>query len=211
MSISRNAIAVAMTGASGAAYGLRLLECLLRAGEQVYLMVSAPGQVVIAMETDLKMSGRPDEMQATLSARYHATHGQLRVFGKDQWTAPVASGSNAPRAMVICPCTSGTLSAIAHGASNNLLERAADVMIKEQRKLILVPREMPLSVIHLENMLSLARQGVVMLPANPGFYYRPQRVEDLVDFVVARILDHLDIAHELTPRWGTMGEESSDG
>ena len=209
--MSRNAIALAMTGASGAAYGLRLLECLLRAGEQVYLMVSTPGQVVIAMETDLKLPGRPDEMQATLSAHYHATPGQLRVFGKDQWTAPVASGSNAPRAMVVCPCTSGTLSAIAHGASNNLLERAADVMIKEHRKLILVPREMPLSAIHLENMLSLARQGVVMLPANPGFYYRPQRVEDLVDFVVARILDHLDIAHELTPRWGTMGEESSDG
>ncbi len=209
--MSRNAIALAMTGASGAAYGLRLLECLLRAGEQVYLMVSTPGQVVIAMETDLKMSGRPDEMQATLSAHYHAAPGQLRVFGKDQWTAPVASGSNAPRAMVVCPCTSGTLSAIAHGASNNLLERAADVMIKEHRKLILVPREMPLSVIHLENMLSLARQGVVMLPANPGFYYRPQRVEDLVDFVVARILDHLDIAHELTPRWGAIEEENSDG
>ena len=204
--MSRNAIALAMTGASGAAYGLRLLECLLQAGEQVYLMVSAPGQVVIAMETDLKLSGRPDEMQATLSAHYHAKPGQLRVFGKDQWTAPVASGSNAPRAMVVCPCTSGTLSAIAHGASNNLLERAADVMIKEHRKLILVPREMPLSVIHLENMLSLARQGVVMLPANPGFYYRPQCVEDLVDFVVARILDHLDIAHELIPRWGQENE-----
>ena len=211
MSASRNAIALAMTGASGAAYGLRLLECLLQAGEQVYLMVSAPGQVVIAMETDLKLSGRPDEMQATLSAYYHAKPGQLRVFGKDQWTAPVASGSNAPRAMVVCPCTSGTLSAIAHGASNNLLERAADVMIKEHRKLILVPREMPLSVIHLENMLSLARQGVVMLPANPGFYYRPQRIEDLVDFVVARILDHLDIAHGLMPRWGDDGEEKSHG
>ena len=220
MSASRNAIALAMTGASGAAYGLRLLECLLAAGEQVYLMVSAPGQVVIAMETDLKLPGRPDDMQETLGAYYRARGitpkpGQLRVFGKDQWTAPVASGSNAPRAMVVCPCTSGTLSAIAHGASNNLLERAADVMIKEHRKLILVPREMPLSVIHLENMLSLARQGVVMLSANPGFYYRPQRVEDLVDFVVARILDHLDIAHDLVPRWGeaseTDWEEKSNG
>ncbi len=212
MRTSRKAIALAMTGASGAAYGLRLLECLLQADEQVYLMVSAPGQVVIAMETDLKLPGRPDEMQTALSAHYHARginikSDQLRVFGKDQWTAPVASGSNAPRAMVVCPCTSGTLSAIASGASNNLLERAADVMIKEQRKLILVPREMPLSVIHLENMLSLARLGVVMLPANPGFYYRPQHVDDLVDFVVARILDHLDIAHELMPRWG----EDTDG
>lgn len=205
--MSRNAIALAMTGASGAAYGLRLLECLLQAGEQIYLMVSAPGQVVVAMETDLKLPGRPDEIQGLLSAHYGAKPGQLRVFGKDQWTAPVASGSNAPRAMVVCPCTSGTLSAIAHGASNSLLERAADVMIKEQRKLILVPREMPLSVIHLENMLSLARLGVVMLPANPGFYYRPQRVEDLVDFVVARILDHLDIEHTLLPRWGEEAHE----
>ncbi|MDX1253086.1 MAG: UbiX family flavin prenyltransferase [Gammaproteobacteria bacterium] len=201
--MSRTAIALAMTGASGAAYGLRLLECLLRADQQVYLMVSAPGQVVVAMETDLKLPGRPDEMQEMLTARYAAKPGQLRVFGKDQWTAPVASGSNAPRAMVVCPCTSGTLSAIASGASNNLLERAADVMIKERRKLILVPREMPLSVIHLENMLRLARLGVVIMPANPGFYYRPQRVEELVDFVVARILDHLDIEHGLMPRWGS--------
>ncbi len=206
--MSRNAIALAMTGASGAAYGLRLLQCLLQADRQVYLMVSAPGQVVIAMETDLKLSGRPGEMQEALSAHFAAKSGQLRVFGKDQWTAPVASGTSAPQAMVVCPCTSGTLSAIAHGASNNLLERAADVMIKEQRKLILVPREMPLSVIHLENMLSLARLGVTIMPANPGFYYRPQRVEDLVDFVVARILDHLNIEHTLIPRWGE--EEAHD-
>lgn len=109
--------------------------------------------------------------------------------------------------MVVCPCTSGTLSAIASGASNNLLERAADVMIKEWRKLILVPREMPLSVIHLENMLRLARLGVVIMPANPGFYYRPLRVEELVDFVVARILDHLDIEHDLMPRWGAEYDE----
>ncbi len=206
--MSRNAIALAMTGASGAAYGLRLLQCLLQADRQVYLMVSAPGQVVISMETDLKLSGRPGEMQEALSAHFAAKPGQLRVFGKDQWTAPVASGTSAPQAMVVCPCTSGTLSAIAHGASNNLLERAADVMIKEQRKLILVPREMPLSVIHLENMLSLARLGVTIMPANPGFYYRPQRVEDLVDFVVARILDHLNIEHTLIPRWGE--EEAHD-
>lgn len=206
--MSRNAIALAMTGASGAAYGLRLLQCLLQADRQVYLMVSAPGQVVIAMETDLKLSGRPGEMQEALSAHFAAKSGQLRVFGKDQWTAPVASGTSAPQAMVVCPCTSGTLSAIAHGASNNLLERAADVMIKEQRKLILVPREMPLSVIHLENMLSLARLGVTIMPANPGFYYRPQCVEDLVDFVVARILDHLNIEHTLIPRWGE--EEAHD-
>lgn len=195
-------ISLAITGASGAAYGLRLLECLLGAGKQVYLMVSAPGQMVIAMEADLKLPSKPTEMAALFSARYAAQPGQLQVFGKEDWMAPVASGSNAPAAMVVCPCTAGTLAAIANGISNNLIDRAADVMLKERRKLILVPRETPYSVIHLENMLRLARAGAVILPANPGFYHNPQRIEDLVDFVVARILDHLEIAHTLTPRWG---------
>lgn len=205
--MKRQAIALAMTGASGAAYGLRLLECLLRADKLVYLMLSTPGQIVISMETDLKLPGRPEDIQAALIAHFNVAPDQLRVFGKEQWTAPVASGSGAPDAMVVCPCTSGTLSAIAHGSSNSLLERAADVMIKEQRKLILVPRETPLSVIHLENMLSLARLGVTILPANPGFYYRPSKIEDLVDFVVARILDHLKIEHTLLPRWGIDADE----
>lgn len=200
--MSRDAITLAITGASGAPYGLRLLECLLQAGQRVHLMVSAPAQVVIATETDLKMPGRPDEMEAFFAARYGAAPGQLSVYGKDQWMAPVASGSNAPRAMVVCPCSTGTLSAIATGASNNLIERAADVMLKERRQLILVPREMPLSAIHLENMLTLARLGVTIMPAAPGFYHKPQRVVELVDFVVARILDHLGVAQTLAPRWG---------
>ena len=200
--MSRNAIALAMTGASGAAYGLRLLECLIQSGQQVYLMLSAPAQVVIGMETDLKLPGRPAEIEEVLAARYQAKPGQLTVFGREQWTAPVASGSGAPRAMVVCPCTSGTLSSIAQGGSDDLLERAADVVLKENRKLILVHREMPLSVIHLENMLKLARLGVTIMPANPGFYHQPQSIADLVDFVVARILDHLDIEHTLGPRWG---------
>lgn len=200
--MSRDAIALAMTGASGAIYGLRLLECLLRAEQRVYLMLSAPAQVVIGMETELKLPGRPAEIQEALSARYHAQPDQLHVFGREQWTAPVASGSNAPRAMVVCPCTSGTLSAIAHGGSDDLLERAADVVMKEQRQLILVLREMPLSVIHLENMLKLARMGVTVMPASPGFYHSPQRIEDLVDFVVARILDHLKVKQDLIPPWG---------
>ena len=204
------AISLAITGASGAAYGLRLLECLLGADKQVYLMVSAPGQMVIAMETDLKLPSKPTEMAALLSARYAAQPGQLQVFGKEDWMAPVASGSNAPAAMVVCPCTAGTLAAIANGISNNLIDRAADVMLKERRKLILVPREMPYSVIHLENMLRLARAGAVILPANPGFYHQPQRIEDLVDFVVARILDHLEIAHTLTPRWGESPPDSGE-
>jgi len=204
-----NAISLAMTGASGAQYGLRLLECLLSAGRTVYLMISAPGQVVIGMETDLRLPGRPAEMQRALSERYAAAPGQLSVFGREEWTAPVASGSSAPGAMVICPCTTGTLSAVANGASNNLIERAADVMLKEGRKLVIVPRETPLSAIHLDNMLRLARMGVSILPANPGFYHNPTGIDDLVDFVVARILDQLDVAHALSQRWGDPGEPSS--
>lgn len=195
-------IALAMTGASGAAYGLRLLECLIEAGEHVYLMISQPGQVVVGMESDLSLPGRPAEMERVLSQRTGAAAGQLRVFGRDQWTAPVASGSSPPRAMVVCPCTTGTLSAIACGASSHLIDRAADVVLKERRTLILVPRETPFSTIHLENMLKLSRMGAVILPPNPGFYHRPQRIEDLVDFVVARILDHLAVDHALLPRWG---------
>ena len=200
--MANKAIALALTGASGAQYGLRLLDCLIEAGEEVYLMVSQAAQVVIAMETDLRLPGAPREMQAYLAERYGALPGQLLVFGRDQWNAPVASGSSVPRAMAVCPCTSGTLAAIATGASDDLLERAADVVIKEGRKLILVHREMPLSAIHLDNMLKLARLGVTIMPANPGFYHHPQSIADLVDFVVARILDHLNVEHALGPRWG---------
>lgn len=196
-------IALAMTGASGAPYGLRLLECLIASGAQVYLMVSPPGQVVLSMETDLKVPGRPAEMQAYFSERYAAAEGQLQVFAKDQWMAPVASGSGAADATVICPCTTGTLSAVACGSSNNLIERAADVAIKEGLPLIMVVRETPLSAIHLENMLKLARLGVVMLPATPGFYQRPKSIDDMVDFIVARILDQLGIGHDLLPNWGS--------
>jgi 4-hydroxy-3-polyprenylbenzoate decarboxylase len=199
--MSSEAIALAMTGASGAAYGLRLLECLIAKQQTVYLMLSPAAQIVLAQETRLKVPGTPAEQEKFFSEKYRAPAGQLRVFGPQAWFSPPASGSNAPRAMVICPCTSGTLAAVAHGTADQLIDRAADVAIKEGRKLILVPREMPLSAIHLENMLTLARLGVVMMAANPGFYHRPRTVEDLVDFVVARILDHLGVEHELVPRW----------
>ncbi|VAW83925.1 Flavin prenyltransferase UbiX [hydrothermal vent metagenome] len=198
---SNQSISLAITGASGVLYGLRLLECLIQAGETVFLMISQAAQVVIATETDLKLISRPAELQQQLAARYGAKEGQLQVFGKTQWMAPVASGSNAPRAMVVCPCSTGTLSAIATGASNNLIERAADVMLKEQKKLILVTREMPLSAIHLENMLKLSRLGCLIMPASPGFYHRPTEINDLIDFVVARILDQLHIQQKLMPRW----------
>jgi 4-hydroxy-3-polyprenylbenzoate decarboxylase len=194
-------IALGVTGASGAAYAFRLLQCLLEADHRVYLMLSQPAQVVIGMETDLQLPGRAGEIQRYLGQRYGARADQLRVLGRDQWTAPLASGSSAPDAMVVCPCTTGTLAAIACGASRSLLERAADVVLKEQRKLVLVVRETPLSEIHLRHMVSLAGMGVVILPASPGFYHRPKAVSDLVDFVVARILDHLGVAHALLPRW----------
>jgi 4-hydroxy-3-polyprenylbenzoate decarboxylase len=197
-----NTLSLAITGASGAPYGLRLLECLLQARQRVYLMVSQAAQVVLATETTLQVPGRPEAMQAFFSELFAAEAGQLEVFGREQWMAPVASGSNAPRAMVVAPCSTGTLSAIATGASNNLIERAADVMIKERRQLILLPREMPLSAIHLEHMLKLAQAGVTIMPASPGFYHRPQSVEQMVDFVVARILDHLGLEHTLLTRWG---------
>ncbi|MCC7547335.1 MAG: UbiX family flavin prenyltransferase [Burkholderiales bacterium] len=188
-------------------YGVRLLECLLGAGAQVHLLYSRVSQIVARQEMDLALPGRAKDAEAFFAERFHAAPGQLRAFGREEWFAPVASGSNPPEAMVVCPCSMGTLAAIAQGLSDNLIERAADVMLKESRRLILVPRETPFSAIHLENMLRLARAGAVILPANPGFYHHPQRVEDLVDFVVARVLDQLRIAHTLMPRWGTPGTD----
>ena len=195
-------ITLALTGASGMPYAMRLLECLLASGSRIYLLHSQAAQIVAKQELEMVLPTRPQELQQTLCERFQVQPEQLRVFGRGEWFAPVASGSNAADAMVVCPCTMGTLAAIASGLSDNLIERAADVMLKEQRKLILVPRETPFSAIHLENMLKLARLGVVILPPNPGFYHHPQTVEDLVDFVVARILDHLAIPHRLMARWG---------
>lgn len=199
-------ITLAFTGASGMPYGVRLLECLLRAGNSVYLLYSQASQIVARQEMDLALPARPAEAAAFFSERFGAAAGQLQAFGREEWFAPVASGSNPADAMVVCPCTMGTLASIAAGLSDNLIERAADVMLKESRKLVLVPRETPLSAIHLENMLKLARAGAVILPANPGFYHHPKSAADVVDFVVARVLDHLGVAHALMPRWGGDGE-----
>ena len=194
---------IALTGASGMPYGLRLLECLLAAGCRVQLLYSQAAQVVARQEMDLELPSRPAEAKAALLARYPAVDGELlSVYGREEWFAPIASGSNPPDAMIVCPCSMGTLAAIAQGLSDNLIERAADVVLKEGRKLVIVPRETPFSVIHLENMLRLSRAGAVILPPSPGFYNHPQRVEDLVDFVVARILDQIGVAHDVMPRWG---------
>ena len=201
-------ICLALTGASGMPYGIRLLECLLAAGCRVQLLYSQVAQVVARQEMDLDLPSRASDAQSMLRERYAALPGELAVYGRDEWFAPVASGSNAPDAMVVCPCTMGTLAAIAQGLASRLIERAADVVIKEGRKLILVPRETPLSTIHLENMLRLARAGVVILPPSPGFYHHPQRIDDLVDFVVARILDQLAVPHALMQRWGENVSEA---
>ncbi|MET0004752.1 MAG: flavin prenyltransferase UbiX [Candidatus Thiodiazotropha sp.] len=202
MEKSQAPIALAITGASGSAYALRLLESLIAADRDIYLMISQAGQIVLKMESDLELPGQPAEMEKLLIERFNARADQLRVFGRQQWMAPVASGSNPPGAMVVCPCTTGTLSAIACGASNDLIERAADVVLKERRKLILVVRETPFSEIHLENMLKLSRMGAVIMPANPGFYHNPTTLQEIIDFMVGRILDQLDIDHRLMPRWG---------
>lgn len=195
-------INLAMTGASGAQYGLRLMQCLVAAGCRVHVMISKAAQVVIATETDLKLPGSLPAMQDALSEYAGAGSGQVIVFGREDWFSPPASGSGEKAPLVVCPCSTSTLSALATGASNNLIERAGDVALKERRKLILVPREAPYSQVHLENMLKLTQMGAVVMPASPGFYHRPSSINDLVDFIVARLLDHLDLPQDLMPRWG---------
>jgi 4-hydroxy-3-polyprenylbenzoate decarboxylase len=200
--MKQRTITLAMTGASGAQYGLRLLQCLLSADCKVYLMISGAAEVVIRTETDIDLPETIEEQQAMLCSLFNADEDQLQLLAKDDWFSPVASGSSSPSSMVVCPASGGTLSAIAHGASNNLIERAADVALKERRQLILVPRETPYSQIHLENMLKLTQMGAMILPASPGFYMQPETVNELIDFIVARILDQLGIEQDLMPRWG---------
>ena len=195
-------LTLAMTGASGADYTLRLFEECLKNKITIQFITSQPGQIVLGMETDLKLTGSPQKMQKQLSSYFDADPALIQVYAKDQWTAPPASGSSVADAMVVCPCTMGSLASIASGTSDNLIHRAADVAIKERKTLILVPRETPFSSIHLENMLKLSRLGVVILPPNPGFYQGVSAVSDLIDFVVARILDQLGIDNSISPRWG---------
>lgn len=201
-------VTLALSGASGAPYALALLARLLAAGIQVHLLVSGAARVVLATEQGEQWPGKPEALAAWLGERFGAEPGQIRAYGKEEWFSPVASGSGAPKRMVICPCSMGTVASIAAGTSDNLIERAADVVIKEQGQLILVPRETPFSALHLENLLKLARLGVTIMPAAPGFYHQPQSIADLVDFMVARILDHLGLEQDLVQRWGYGGEES---
>jgi 4-hydroxy-3-polyprenylbenzoate decarboxylase len=195
-------IFVALTGASGAMYGLRLTEQLCLNGFHVTFSASCSGTAVCLEETGLDLSGDLDKALQRLYDHLEINSG-IRLAHPDDLFCGAASGSSAPDAMVVCPCSMGTLARIASGISGNLIERCADVMLKERRPLLLVPRETPLSDIHLENMLRLSRAGARLIPAMPAFYGRPESVLELVDFVVGKILDQLGIENDLYKRWGT--------
>jgi len=198
---SPRTITLAFTGASGLPYGLRLLECLLAADARVYLLYSPAAQVVARQELDLTLPTQPHAAAAFFAERYRAKPGQLTVFGREDWLSPIASGSNPADAMAICPCSMGTAGALAAGLADNLIERAADVTLKERRKLVLVPRETPLSLVHLRNMALAAEAGAVVMPAAPGFYQRPKEIGELVDFIVQRIVDQLGLEIKLIKPW----------
>jgi 4-hydroxy-3-polyprenylbenzoate decarboxylase len=189
-------IVVGITGASGAPYAVRLLQALTSAHRPISLIVSKYGLRLLATESGIEsMDALRDAVGIDAWASY------VEVFSNDDRGAPPASGSARTSGMIVCPCSMGTLSAIAVGASRSLIERAADVTLKEQRKLVLVPRETPLSAIHLGNMLRLTRAGAVVMPASPGFYHRPKQISDLIDFMVARMLDQLGVEQKLVKRW----------
>jgi 4-hydroxy-3-polyprenylbenzoate decarboxylase len=194
-------LVVGITGASGAAYAVRLLEVLLEAGREVHLAISPSGQAVIATEL-----GRPLDLDrfdvAALLGKPAPTTGRLHYHHHKNLMAPIASGSFLTAAMVICPCSGSTLSAVAHSMGENLIHRAAEVHLKERRKLVVVPRETPLSLPQLKNMQAIHEAGAVVLPAAPGFYHGAESVSDLVDFVVARICDQLGVPNALMRRWG---------
>jgi 4-hydroxy-3-polyprenylbenzoate decarboxylase len=199
---NKEAIIVAMTGASGAACGLRLMQRLAQAGIFQHLLLSHASRVVLKQEIDLDLPITPEDSAAVLARHLGIAEQLIKCYGLEDWFSPVASGSAGIRRMVIIPCSMGTLARIATGASDNLIERAADVILKEKRQLILMPRETPLSTIHLENMLKLARMGAHIIPAMPGFYQRPQSLDDIVDFLVNRVLDHLGIPNPEAQQWG---------
>jgi len=195
-------LVMAITGASGAPYAVRLLEQLLIAGQPVQLILSSHGLRLLQTETDVNSEA---DLRTTVGAkRWDAL---VTSFDDGDRGAAPASGSARNRGMVICPCSMGTVSAISQGTSRSLVERAADVTLKERRKLVLVPRETPYSAIHLENMLRVTRAGAVVMPASPGFYHRPTTIAEMVDFVVARVLDHLDVEHTLGKRWGETPDD----
>jgi 4-hydroxy-3-polyprenylbenzoate decarboxylase len=193
---------VAITGASGAIYGLQLCREIIRCqADHLTVLISSAGHQVLEEECGLQWQGGEAKVAQLLRDHLQAGEQQLSYYAEDNFRAPIASGSNAPDAMVVCPCSMGSLSRIASGNSGNLLERCADVMLKERRTLVMVPRETPLNEIHLENMLKLARMGVTMVPPMPAFYHRPKSIDDLIGFVVGKVLDVLGMEHALYRRW----------
>jgi 4-hydroxy-3-polyprenylbenzoate decarboxylase len=193
-------IVIAICGASGTIYGLRLIEDLLKADCRVTLLITGAGRQVLHYETGLDW---PTDVEVSRELmREHFASAQLRHYANNDLFAPVASGTSAPDALVIVPCSMGTLGRIAGGAASNLIERVADVVLKERRELIVVPRETPLSSIHLRNLLTLAESGARIIPAMPAFYRQPQTIDDLINFVVGKILDSLRINHTLFVPWG---------
>ena len=193
---------VGITGASGSPYALRLLQVLLQQGHNIYLCISGDGLKILNDEAGVMVKGSETDIQYALERQFDAKPGQLRYFDEDNMYTPIASGSTHVDAMVVIPCSMKALSSIANGFASNLIERAADVTIKERRKLVIVPREMPLSVIHLRNMLTLAEAGAHIVPAMPGFYHHPKHLQDIVDFVVGRVLDAMGVENAIAPRWG---------
>ncbi len=195
-------VLLGITGASGAVYGLRCAALLLETGADLHVVVSATGWRILASEAgNGRLSGALAARKRWLGGRIPASR-PFRLYAEDDFRIPFASGSNPPDAMIVAPCSMGTIGRIAHGISSSVLTRCADVVLKERRRLVLVVRETPLSVLHLENMLTLARAGADVLPASPGFYHRPQSVSDLVDFVAARALSRAGIETGVLPRWG---------
>jgi flavin prenyltransferase len=195
--------AVAITGGSGAPYALRLLQALLASGHEVHLVITPAGETVLQIESGVKLGKTPREKAAAMATAIETEHAErLRVFDPQNLAAPISSGSFECAGMVIVPCSTGTLGRIANGISSNLVERAADVMLKERRRLVVVPRETPLNEIHLRNMLALRQAGADILPAMPAFYHKPRHIADLIDMIVGRVLDRLGVENELFHRWG---------
>lgn len=196
-------IVVAITGASGVRYGQRLVEVLLQAGQTVHLVISPAAQQVFCEELGLSIASDPFDTNQFLAKEVDTgMQSRLRYHHHQDFLAGIASGSFRTAGMVICPCSMGTLGCLANGMAGNLIHRAADVHLKERRKLVIVPRETPLSSIQLGNMKRLVDAGAIMLPAMPGFYFRPESIEDLIDFIVTRICDHLGVETNMSRRWG---------
>jgi 4-hydroxy-3-polyprenylbenzoate decarboxylase len=193
---------IAISGASGAPYALRLLQALVKGGHSIYLSISGDGLSILNDETGLMLKGSETDIQYALEKHLEAKEGQIAYFDEDNMYAPIASGSAKVDAMIVVPCSMKALASIAHGFASNLIERAADVMLKEKRKLIIVPRETPLSTLHLRNMLTLAEAGCHIIPAMPAFYHHPKKISDMVDFVTGRVLDSMGVENDLSPRWG---------